>query len=516
MKGFAARVAAFFMAFAAGSLFLCGALAPAQAASSEKAPSVPAGAYILIEAQSGQVLAGKGEHESKYPASITKILTLALTIELLSSDYEKKLGEKITASERACSELIPGATSISLTADEELSLNDLMHATQIVSANDAANVLAEYADASIEGFTERMNRQMKTLGLEDSHFTNPSGQPDEEHHTSAYDMAQITRWALGVEGFRELFSSTQYTMGPTNKRNYNYDFQVSNSIILPENRYYYPGITGSKMGYTDAAQYTLVTSAERDGVELICVVLDCATNDAKYDATTKLLDYGFENFTQVTYPATGLASKTVPVYGGGDEALGEIKLTGNEDASFVLHNSLSIEDLSVRYNIPGQYVIGQDFEPTAEVYIAVEDPVQPAELATLTMTWTGLDEILRKNTSPLVIMAQENPFAFWVIAGGIAASIFLIVGHIIFKRHSHNKRRAARLAAARAKVPIRIADRPPQGAPTVSAANRKRKVAFPAENERRPARADWGVCDRAVLEPSHRHVEPPRRVGRAR
>ncbi len=477
------------MALAAGFVFVlpaAGGGLQAQAAGESAPPPVPAEAYAVIDASTGQVLAQKNADTQLFPASITKILTLGLTLDALPEGDDAMFDTRVPASARACSELIPEATSIGLTEGEELTLRDLLYATQIESANDAANVLAEYSGGSMEAFAERMNKKAKALGLAGSQFTNPSGQPDDAHYTTAHDMAQITRWALTVPHFRELFAATQYNMTPSNKRA-GYVFAGDNPILQPDNRFYYEGVTGSKMGYTDAARYTLVTTVRRGDMELICVVLSCPTHEAKYESTSKLLDYCFANYAPAVFPASAFAEARVPVLGGSDSPLGEIILRG-QDVPFLLRNDLSLDDVTVTYDAPAEYVIGQNFNPTATLSIAL--PTSEQVITTVPLGWTGLDEILLENTGVLATMAQRHPVTFWVLTAALATAIVLLVLRVIYLRHARNKRRQERLAAMRAKLPIRIEDRPEPPSSRV-----RPPAGLLVEHDRRPARGELRVTE---------------------
>lgn len=520
------RSAGVALAIAAGFLLLAGAF-PLRAAAAPAPPEVNAGSYMVVDAATGQVLVSKNADEAKYPASVTKILTLGLTLAAVHDELAL-LDERVEASPRACAELIPDAASIALTPGEALTLQDLIYATQIESANDAANVLAEFIGGSMEGFADRMNEQAASLGLTGSHFSNPSGQPAEDHYTTARDMAEITRWALTIPGFREVFAATQYQMTPSNTRT-GWNFSLKNSILLPGHRNYFEGVTGSKMGYTDAARYTLATTAKRGEVELICVVLDCPTNEAKYDATTQLLNYCFDNFAPAVFPAASFAAAPVPVLGGGEEPLGEITLSGR-DVPFLLHSSYTLDDVTVSYQVPESYVIGQDFAPLATLSIA--SPGDETVLGTIPLTAAGLDEILAANTSIIVQMARDYPVTFWLVAAALAFTILMVVLRIIHQRHRRNKRRAAKLAAARARLPIRIDERPApsprrspgpgtsQGLPALAVAG----GAPPPEDPRRPGRVELRGRELRVYEsPKGGKLRPfpdaaadPRRIGRAR
>ncbi len=428
---------------------------PVQAA---QPPEVEAGAYVLMDANTGQILAEKNEEQMLYPASITKILTLGLILEQAHANPQM-LSEMAPVSYRASHDLIYGSTHVALKEGDALSVQDLIYATQIDSANDAANVLAEYSDGSIEGFAVRMNAKISELGLAGSQFINPSGQPEDTHFTTAYDMAQITRWALSVPGFREVFAATEYEIGATASRPTPFLCQNDNPILDTNSGYYYPGVTGSKMGFTNDARYTLVTTARQGDTELLCVVMHCETSEAKYTSTQALLDYGFGGFTPVQYPMESLQTMTVPVFGGGSEQLGEIQVLGGEsDMRLLLPNGTDLQEVNTEYIVPESYIIGQGFSPVVRLTVDAQDG--SVLLLDVPLSWTGFDELFAENTSVWESAMEDVPPLLWVLLLVMLLLGFLVLGRIIYVRMYRQKRRKHRLAQYQARQPIRIEPRP--------------------------------------------------------
>ncbi len=504
MKGIFRRLASFLLL----SLLVFLGL-PTLAVQAATPPEVPAEAYVVMDLATGQVLAEKNAHMAEYPASITKILTLGLVLEEMGGQTEK-LGEQTQVSYRASHELIYGATHVGLSEGEMVSLSDLLYATQIESANDAANVLAEYSDGTLEGFAGRMNAKAAALGLSGSNFTNPSGQPDANHFTSAYDMAAITRWAMAVPGFRELFSATEYAMAPTNNRAFAFTCKNNNPVLSPGSAYYYPGVTGSKMGYTDDARYTLVTTAKRGDTEVVCVVLKCDTNGAKYESTTALLDYAFGNFTPAVYPAGNIPPVTVPVYGGGQDELGEITVCGGADIPFLLPNGVGLESVTAESLVPEKYVIGQPFNPVIQLAINAEG-AEPIELMSAPLSWTGFDELFAANTSAWQRAIGKYPPVVLILVAVLLLLFLTVLGRVLYVRWRRHHRRQLRQAEIRAQQPISIAPRPAshtRGAP-VQAPSRPSGVNRAKQFGMRTGRTGqpyiYGTS-----------ATQPRRVGRAR
>ncbi len=467
---------------ALGFALLLGGFAalPVSTFAQEEAPAIVGGppeagaeAYLVMDAATGQVLAERNAHEARYPASITKIMTLGLALEQVGLGEAAE--QAVTVSQAAVDALIPRATMVSLQPGEVGTFRDMLYATMIESANDASHVIAEHLAGSMGGFAGQMNDKLAELGLSGSHFSNPSGQPADDHFVTAYDMAAVTRWALEVPGFRELFASTEYAMGATNKAAGGRVFHNSNLTLAPGSAYYCEGVTGSKSGYTDLARYTLVTTARRGDTELICVVLNCASNSEKYTSTGALLDYCFASFSRVSYPLADLPAQKVPVYGGGHRPLGELDVFGQGEVSFLLHHSLSPLSIELRYEVPQRYLIGDAFEPRVALYLPEEAAgVQPAgELASLPLGWSGLEEIMAANTTaaPLKRLAEEEPALFGLALAALALGLGLVVARAVYVRARRHLRRKKRLAAARAQMPVRIAARPEPPAARQEAVN---------------------------------------------
>lgn len=269
--------------------------------------------YAVLDITTGQTLAERGAGERKYPASITKILTMALVLERHGMDERFSVAKEATLLES-------GATHIALSEGEQVSVRDMAYATMLASANDAANALAIYDSGSIAAFAERMNQKARELQALDSHFTNPSGLHSNEHYSTAADMAKITSWAITVPGFREVFGATEYRMAPTNAKPERF-FGTYHTMYVTS-AYTYDGALGGKLGWTPESHHTIVTLAERGGMELIAVALDSETKWEKFEDTTALFDYCFSAFRQVKIPLDSFPSPSaVPVGAGGEARL---------------------------------------------------------------------------------------------------------------------------------------------------------------------------------------------------
>ena len=262
-------------------------------------PEISADAAILIDSSSEKVLYSKNENQKMYPASTTKILTAILTIENCN------LNDVVTVPYEAISSITSGYSVAALQAGEQLTVEQLLQVMLVHSANDAANVLAFHVSGSIENFAELMNNKVSELGLTNTHFTNPSGMHDENHYTTAHDLAIIMKYCMKNDTFRSLSSLKYCTIPATNK----YDvrvFNTTNELLIYDNRdvssnYYYKYAIAGKTGYTTQAKNCLVSVAKKENLELICVVLSAGIYpnnvSAKFVDTKSIFDYGYNNYT---------------------------------------------------------------------------------------------------------------------------------------------------------------------------------------------------------------------------
>ena len=242
--------------------------------------AVDAGACILMEKTTGQILYAVNEHERLEPASVTKIMTILLVMEAIKSgaiSYD----DIVTASAHACS---MGGSQIWLKENEQMSVRDMLKAVCVASANDCSVALGEHLAGNMEAFVDKMNARAKELGMNDTHFVNPTGLPADEHLTSAYDIAIMSReLILNHPDIRNFTTIWQDTLR-------NGEFGLSNTNKLVR---FYPGATGLKTGSTDGALYCLSATAERDGMELIAVILKSPTSTQRFEGAKTLLNYGF-------------------------------------------------------------------------------------------------------------------------------------------------------------------------------------------------------------------------------
>ena len=252
---------------------------------------------LLIESETGTILYEKKAFDKMYPASTTKIMTAILALENCD------LNDIATVSRDAVMSVPVDYTNANLQVGEELTIKDLLYAFLIPSANDCGYVLAEHIAGSTEKFAEMMNLKATELGCKNTNLTNPSGIHDDNHYSTAYDLALIGRYAMKNETFREIVSTSSYNLPATNKYDSTDRRFVSTNFLIRESqtKYYYEYATGVKTGFTDEAGDCVVASAKKDGIEYIVVILDAGYNKdwlkEKFLDSVTLFNYAFENYT---------------------------------------------------------------------------------------------------------------------------------------------------------------------------------------------------------------------------
>ena len=242
--------------------------------------SVESESCILMEKTTGQILYAENEHQRLEPASVTKIMTLLLTMEAIDSGA-LKYDDMVTASAYACS---MGGSQIWLKEHEQMTVEDMLKAVCVVSANDCSVALAEHIAGSVDAFVDRMNKRAEELGMADTHFENPTGLPAEGHLTSAHDIAIMSRELILHHPDIRRFT----TIWRDSLRDGASELTNTNKLIR-----FYPGATGLKTGSTSSAMFCLSATAEKDGMELIAVIMKSPTSQKRFESAKTLLNYGF-------------------------------------------------------------------------------------------------------------------------------------------------------------------------------------------------------------------------------
>ena len=255
-------------------------------------PSITAEHAILMDGKSGQILYAKSAKDPAYPASTTKVMTALLTLENLS------LSDTVTFSKNAIYSLTKGASHIGMTPGEVLTVEDCLYGLLLPSANEVANALAEKVSGNISDFVALMNTRAASLGCENTTFANANGLHDENHKTSAFDLALIFKACISLPSFIAIDSSVTHVISPTNLVAESRPMRTTHKMLIKDSGYFDERVICGKTGHTPEAGGCLITYAENGGRSLICVVLH-SEEPNEYTDTSLLLDYGFERFSQI-------------------------------------------------------------------------------------------------------------------------------------------------------------------------------------------------------------------------
>ena len=269
-------------------------------------PLHSAKAVVLADMDSGRLLFEMNKDEQRSPASLTKIMTVLLAVEALERG-EVSLDEMVTAQADCLAGLNTDSSTSGIQPGEIISYQDLLYCAMVHSANEACNILAHRVSGSVPAFVELMNRRAAELGCTNTHFSDPNGLSNENHYTTAYEMYLITREALEHPLFAEICNTRGYDMAATNLSQAR-SFANSNALITADSEYgssyVYPAAAGVKTGFTQLAGYCLVSTAEKDGVRLLAVVMGCdgwlnagIDEYENFTDSIRLYNWAFENFS---------------------------------------------------------------------------------------------------------------------------------------------------------------------------------------------------------------------------
>ena len=404
-------------------------------------PELTGETAVLIDTKTGDVLFDKNKDALREPASTTKIMTALLTLENLPLDKVLTIDAESP---------FTGGSRIYIVEGEELTVEQLLYALLLESANDTAVALAIAISGSVQEFVMLMNDRARELGAKNPRFENPNGLHSPGHFISAYDLALIAREAMKNQDFRKIVSTVNYTIPETNKQPerayiHNTNRLLSDSetkvsvkgVMTPVK---YEGVTGVKTGYTPQAGGTLVASAERDGTELIAVVL-ASTDMGRFADCISLLDYGFDNF--YTYKAVDSNAKLedIPVKRGVERftdamILDDRYITLPREASLSLITTKVVidEDLTAPVEagqIVGRIEIYEGGDMIGEVPVAAVTEVAEGGFLTRLGIDESVSEIVRK--------------ALFILTGFIG---FLLIVYIVLKIRRERRRKAKRASRA--------------------------------------------------------------------
>lgn len=273
-------------------------------AANNNPPNINAEAAILIDANTGDVLYSKKGEDKHFPASTTKVLTALITLEHTNLNDVVTIGPNPPFAK---------GSSIGLKEGEKFTVETLLTGLLLESGNDCAEALAEHVGGSIDNFAKMMNEKAKELGCTNSNFVNPSGLPDDNHVTTAHDLALIMQAALKNNDFIRISRLVSVELPASNLDGQKRWANNHNYLINPNSKYFYKYALAGKSGYTDVARHTFIISGEKDGQRLIAVFLKAEDKNKNYEDMAKLLDYGFNNFENIKLYSKGQEIENVKI-----------------------------------------------------------------------------------------------------------------------------------------------------------------------------------------------------------
>lgn len=316
---------------------------------------------VLMDADTGTVLFDKGADQQRYPASITKIMTLLVAVENSSMD------DQVTFTETGVRNVTADSSNINSKVGEVMTMQDCLHALIIKSANDVAAQIAEHVGGTEQNFIDMMNQRAAEIGCTNTHFVNSSGLPDENHYSSARDMALIFREGLKNQDFRTVIGDIDYTIAPTNMTAEKRTMHTHHPMLAPESNIYYQGSIGGKTGFTNLAAHTLITAVTQNDTTYIAVVMHGMELSTCCMDSKALFDYGFQNFTKTA------------VNGG------NVILPKGMDINSLTTKSENVNgETEIAYYV-GDHQVGSGIEPQATA-TPTPEPTEDAQVAEETDT----------------------------------------------------------------------------------------------------------------------------------
>jgi serine-type D-Ala-D-Ala carboxypeptidase (penicillin-binding protein 5/6) len=362
------------------------------------APSVSADSAILMDADTGEILYSKNIDSAYPPASTTKIMTALLTLE------NCKLEDVVTVGKNPP---LADGSKIYIFEGEQLTVKELLYGLLLPSANDCAEALAEHMGGSIDGFAAMMNKRAKELGCTNTNFVNPSGLYNDNHKTSAKDLALIMSELSKHKEYSEIATTLAYKIGPTNKSTLERPLWNENKLIQKNSPYYYQYCLGGKTGYTIQSQHSYVSVAEKDGRRLVVALVHDSQKTFFKDATN-LFNYGYDGFEKMTVYSKGAV---VTTYTSGNTS---IPLLASEDFCYYAEKG---SDPKFELNLKDMDLSKKVFSKGDELATA-EIKTKGTVIGNLTLT-SGADHTI-------LSVSSENNYTP-IVGGVLAASLLLIV-----------------------------------------------------------------------------------------
>lgn len=442
-------------------------------------PAPEADAAMLVDIATGNTIYSKNESEQRAPASLTKIMTVLLAVEAVESG-ERSLGDAVTASSNSTADLIDDGSTANIVPGETMSLENLMYCAMVKSANEACNIIAEHISGSISAFVDKMNARASELGCTGTHFANTHGLPSSEHYTTAKDMSIIALEAISHAKFMEICNTPEITIDATNVADSRHLVNTNGLIAQnaePYSGYYYEYAKGVKTGHTDAAGYCLISTAEKNGMNYLCVVMGGkatpnteGVNYGSFTDSIKLYNWAFENYSYRDILKMTDAIRDIPVAMGSEAD--HVSVHPQESVRVLLANDDNLESFVQRIKIYSEEsgeelvapinageVLGEiSLERDGVVYGS--SPLIASSSIGLSYSQFISSRIKETISKPVVLIC------IMIIAVLLVAYIFLVVRYRLSRRkylkNQKLQQRAARARAFREQEPL-----PQQSAPAL-------------------------------------------------
>lgn len=381
-------------------------------------------AAILIDAKSGDVFYEKNSNSLMYPASTTKVLTAIIALESCSLD------EKVTAGYDAVASIKSGYTNAKIQPYEQLTMEDLLYALLLKSGNEAANIIAEHIGGSIENFANLMNAKAIELGCTNTHFVNANGIHDDNHYTTASDLAKITRYCMQNQTFRHMVSTLTYTL-PATEQYPSADRVLTNtnSLMMEGNNYYYPYAIGIKTGFTTQAKNCLIAASKKDDVELISIVLHAESTEdgrsARYLDTINLLEYGNNHYHSYTLVKKDQILHTIDVANATKETK-KLDIVTKDEIAITLPNS------EQEINSPQNISIQPDITAPIEAGSVLGTVTYVINDKNYTSDLVAKSDVVLNNAENI---SESSPLNFMMFVYILLALIIIRLFLVFFKHH---------------------------------------------------------------------------------
>ena len=422
--------------------------APCALAEDEGAPRLSSAKSALIgDLASGRILYNVDAYSRRYPASLTKIMTLLLAVEAVEVGTVS-LDDMVTASAECKTGLGNDSSTAYIDRGETMSLKDLLYCAALASANEACNIIAEHVAGSISAFVERMNARAAELGCSGTHFVNTHGMPGSEHYTTAHDLFLIACEGMRHALFAQLVGTREYTTSATNDSEPR-SLESSNALINSDSpysdKYFYTGAVGIKTGYTESAGYCLVSAVQRENTTVIAVVLGAGGDpeSKEFDSfadTVTLLDWCFENFSYRSIVERGYAAARQPLSVDGQS--GSVTLVCTQGINALAANALDVSALEKTVTLNTETLDAVPAEGTELGTVSFADPADGTVYGTVTLVAANdaqLDEPEPQQQTTPQELSREQKLAT-VIVCAITVFLLLVFILLLVRRNRVNRR----------------------------------------------------------------------------